>query len=601
MEICRGNSPTLSPLLESRKIDLWLYSQKPISIAKSPTHIPNTKISETIGCDKELIKVLLPEKTEHKPEKEKCQAHESRKSEGSVEINGELKIEPIQPAETEVTPFNAKLKSQNPRVEARRTKFQDRLNKSEIARAIRKERGEEETISHEEFYIRSCIDNTPTSARSFGTTDFGAGLWRDFAYQWPWPDPPCASPLLNPKGFGKFFSCSPKIPAVPDDWEVFHVQVVGDSTNSFLKTGELQGEINFGDDFYSDPRTANRVDWWLQCYSHPKDPFLTQLFGDPQRKSLMKQIFNDTEDLGLLRDILALIDYKRLLEKNGFRHQSTKSFCKFYRRNGEITLTQFRGQLQYKIDKVLSLDLLNDSARWREVCAAWYAPYSSSEIISLQPLQRDANSLARSYYNIRVKEDPELKFIHIYRAFYQLELYCEMFRLTTCFTPETSGESLEKMKRIFFERYQPAQAELVLKISRWLVREWNCIDQHCEGEIGTAIQESLKIDEVYNANQRQFGVEFFSELLYSSLPIQIALILRNKWQLSLIKFTWLTNCWAAHDVDENGEVLLMIDQGIVMKDDEMYEEKRYFRSFTWKADVGTRRSSTDGIRRLSRG
>ncbi|KAI1005922.1 hypothetical protein K3495_g2294 [Podosphaera aphanis] len=586
MEICRGDSPTLN-LLSDRGKDKWQLDQNPTSTIESPIHKLTTESPGSTESYAETVKESHSKRSEKRLEKGKSRAYEIEQPDGTLDINTEPIMDVIQPAKDNKDLSFTQLISPNPRVDARRAIFQNRLQNSAKAKKTDLEGKEgDEAIFSNEYFIDACVYDAPTSARSFGTTKFGAGIWRDFAYQWPWPDPPKVSPLLSPQGFGKFFSRSQlENPEIQEVSQTAQTLVCSDSRETVLKTGELFGELKLGGEFYSDPRTANKVDEWLQCYSHPNKPFWKQFFGDKQRKSLIKQIFDDPEELGLLYDILALIDYQKLLRKNGYRHQSTKSFCKFYRKNGEIILTPLRGQVEYKIDKVPSLDLLNDPVRWREAGAAWNAPYTSLDIICLQPLQRDANSLARSYYNLRVRKDPELRFIHVYQAFFQLELYCEMFRLTTCFTPETSRETLERTKRIFFERYQPAQAELVLKISRWLVREWICIEKLGDCEIKAAVQESLKIDEVYNAHQRYFGVRFFAELLYSSLPIQIALILRNKWQLSMIKFTWRTNCWAAQDVDENGEVLFITDQGLIMEDSERREnERRLFGLFNWKGD-----------------
>ena len=146
-------------------------------------------------------------------------------------------------------------------------------------------------------------------------------------------------------------------------------------------------------------------------------------------------------------------------------------------------------------------------------------------------------------------------------------------------TAETTGDKLEIQKRIFFERYQPKEAELVLKVSRWLVREWNTIDRLGEGHIKDSVIEVMKDQKVYDANRRHFGIRFFSELLYSELPKQIALIHRNKWQLNLIRFAWRTNCWAAQDTDENGKVLFIEDQQLI-NDKETRKRNKFFGSWS---------------------
>ncbi|RKF77573.1 hypothetical protein GcM3_070009 [Golovinomyces cichoracearum] len=416
---------------------------------------------------------------------------------------------------------------------------------------------------------KACIEtwtvDQPTSARSFGVLILKSGIWRDFAYRWPWPEPPGTSYLMNPEGFGRFFSGSLEtIPKTPINLKK-SATVMNESIPQ-----QIHGEFKHGDEYFSDPRTANKVDKWL--LNHSKRSVLRPKFKDHQNNSLLKQIFDDPKEVELLRDLFALIDFNRILTKSGIRIQSTKDFIKLYRKNAEVILSKFRRRIKYRENIFPSIDQLSDFKRWRAVCSQWRVSYNIRDISYLQSLQKDANNLARSYFNIRAQEDSDIDFVPIYRAFYQLELYCELFRMSKFSTSETSSDKIEMTKRMFFERYQPYEAELVLKISRWLVREWNTIDRLSDGHVKDTVRAKMRDNKTYEAFHRNLGINFFSELLYSVLHAQAALIYKNKWQLNLIRFSRYTNCWAAQNVDENGNILHIEDQELI--EGKSIDEKR---------------------------
>ncbi|TQS37270.1 hypothetical protein Golomagni_02264 [Golovinomyces magnicellulatus] len=443
------------------------------------------------------------------------------------------------------------------RSETRRAKFGEKH--------VRAKNEREAEGSNQNAFIETWAVDPPTSARSFGLLIHRAGIWRDFAYRWPWPEPPGTSYLMNPEGFGRFFSGSLETIATTPIFLKKPAAVMYEPTPQ-----QIHGEFKHGNEYFSDPRTANKVDKWLLNYFKRSE--LMSKFMDHQNNSLLKQIFDDPIEVELLRDLFALIDFKRILKKNGIRIQSTKDFIKFYRKNAEVILSKFRRQVKYKENKFPSIDQLSDFKRWRAVCSPWRVSYHSQDIFYLQSLQKDANNLARSYFNIRAQEDSDFDFIPIYRAFYQLELYCELFRMSKFPTSETSSDKIETTKRMFFERYQPYEAELVLKISRWLVREWNTIDRLSDGHVKDTVRAKMRDNKIYEAFHRNLGINFFSELLYSVLHAQAALIYKNKWQLNLIRFSWCTNCWAAQDVDESGNILHIEDQELI--EDKSVDEKR---------------------------
>ncbi|POS85848.1 hypothetical protein EPUL_001542 [Erysiphe pulchra] len=423
----------------------------------------------------------------------------------------------------------------------------------------------------QDIHIKTWDIDPPTSARSSGVLRLNAGTWRDFAYRDPWPELPGVTPLLSPDGFGKFFPSSESDSLESSLASPFTLPLYGEVriTNT---TQPLEGERRMGNEIFSDPRTANKVDRWLQDYSYG----ISRL--NPQRY-LLKLIFEDPDEVKLLRDILALVDFNRIYRKNELRHISTKIFLKFYRKNAEIVLSRFRKQIKYKENLIPSLDQCRSFKRWRDKCAPWRAHYDNQDITSLQPLQRDVNSLARSYYSIKVKEDPEIKFIHIYRAFYQLELYCQLFRISKFTTPETSGDRLERTKRIFFERYLPYETSLIFKISRWILREWYAIERICDRNIRNNARVRLSQDEREDTQYiRYLGMSFFTELLYSDTATQAALTDENRWQLKMIRFTWRTTCWAAQDQDEKGNVILIDDQELMEKSNDAELKKRLFGS-----------------------
>lgn len=462
--------------------------------------------------------------------------------------------------------------SRDPNAESRREVFRKKLAKAAFAESIalgeNKKNGD---LFVQEILIKTWAIDPPTSARSSGTLDLDAGIWRDFAYRDPWPELPGTTPLLSPDGFGKFF---------PESWNSSQesslsspvLNIGKEEINPQLKCGELKR----GNEIFSDPRTENKVDRWLQSYSKNISES-NQQHADRAQKLLLKQIFQDSEEVKLLRDILGLVDFERILRKSELRHNSAKNFIKFYRKNAEIVLSRFSNRIKYKENFIPSLNELQSFKRWRVECAPWRAHYNIEDILDLQPLQRDINTLARSYFNIQVQEDPETRFMPIYRAFYQLELYCQLFRISKFATPETSGDRLEKMKRCFFERYMPYETSQIFKISRWFLREWFVIDKLCDSNVRDKVRKKLS-GERYNAYHRNLGIKFFAELLYSDSEKQTALMDKNRWQLNMIKFAWRTTCWAAQDEDEKGNVILIEDQELIEQNNDVETRKRLFGS-----------------------
>ncbi|RKF60238.1 hypothetical protein OnM2_052048 [Erysiphe neolycopersici] len=523
----------------------------------SQTKVPKTKIQ---------VKVET-----YTPTSEKGKYREGTKVESIMEESPYLNISNYQ---SDRLSWSLASVSPDPGADSRREIFRRKLAKAANAENFAIGENKKSGDSYvQDIHIRTWDIDPPTSARSSGTLELDAGTWRDFAYRDPWPELPGITPLLSPDGFGKFFP-SPESESPESGLESPFTLAAPGAFRETNNSQPLDGERRMGNEIFSDPRTANKVDRWLRDYPY-------RISRINPRRSLLKQIFEDPDEVKLLRDILALVDFHRIYKKNGLRHKSTKVFIKFYRKNAEIVLSRFRRQIKYKENLIPSLDELNDFKRWREECAPWRTHYDSQDIMSLQSLQRDVNSLARTYYSIQVKEDPEIKFIPIYRAFYQLELYCQLFRISKFTTPETSGDRLEKMKRIFFERYMPYETSLIFKITRWILREWYAIDRLCDRNVRDKAQTRLNKKENDNFHHRRYlGISFFAELLYSDTATQTALIDENRWQLKMIRFTWRTTCWAAQDQDEKGNVIFIDDQELMEKSNDTEMKKRLFGSWT---------------------